>query len=129
MKKQTLLAVTVVFLAVICAAGAAWTAYWSLRFGLAPRPPLSPLQTAVRFAGVTVAAIILPFRRDSIERTTLLCAVVAAGSSAVFGLGFRSTTLDVVRLLFHFLTSTLGVMVCVRWLVGLWRRTSSVRAA
>jgi hypothetical protein len=129
MKKQTLLAVTVVFLAVICAAGAAWTAYWSLRFGLAPRPPLSPLQKAVRFTGVTVAAIILPFRRDSIERTTLLCAVVAAGSSAVFGLGFRSTTLDVDRLLFHFLTYTLVVMVCVRWLVGLWRRTSSVRAA
>jgi hypothetical protein len=129
MKKQTLLAVTVVFLAVICAAGAAWTligrcdSAWHLARHFRLFRQLSD------FAGVTVAAIILPFRRDSIERTTLLCAVVAAGSSAVFGLGFRSTTLDVVRLLFHFLTYTLGIMVCVRWLVGLWRRTSSVRAA
>lgn len=119
----------VVFLAVVCAAGAAWTAYWSLRFGLAPRPPLSPLQTAVRFAVVTLAAILLPFRRDSIERTTLLCAVVAAGSSALFGLGFRSTTLDVVRLLFHFLAYALGVVVCVRCLARLRRGPFSAFAA
>src|ERR1051326_609960 len=93
---------TVVLVAIVCCAGAAWTAYWSLRFGLAPRPPLSSLQTAVRFAGAALAIILLLFRRDAMERTTLLCAVVAAGSSALFGLGLRSTTLDVVRLLFHF---------------------------
>src|SRR5438132_5342050 len=93
-KRQTLLTAAVVFLAVVCTAGAAWTVYWSLRFGLAPRPPLSPLQTALRFAVVTSAVILLPFRHDSIERTTLFCTVVAAGSSALFGLGFRSTTLD-----------------------------------
>src|SRR6185295_9883984 len=92
-KKQILLTAAVVFLAVVCTAGAAWTVYWSLRYGLAPRAPLSPLQTVVRFAMVTFAAILLPLRRDSIERTTLLCAVVAAGSSALFGLGFRSTGL------------------------------------
>lgn len=104
------------FLAVVCAAGAAWTAYWSLRFGLTPRAPLSPLQTAVRFAAVTTAAILLFFRRDLIERTTLVCAIVAAGASALFGLGFRSTTLDVVRLLFHFFAYALGLVVSVRWL-------------
>jgi len=116
-KRQTLLAAGVVFLAVVCAAGAAWTVYWSLRYGLTPRPPLSPFQTVVRFAAVIVGAILLLFRRDSIERTALLCAVVAAGSSALFGLGFRSTSLDVGRLLFHFLAYALGVLLCMRWLV------------
>ena len=115
--------------AVVCAAGAVWTAYWSLRFGLTPRPPLTPLQTAARFAAVISAVILLPFRRDSVERTTLLCAVVAAGSSALFGLGFRSTTLDTVRLLFHFLAYALGVVVCARWLARLRRVPLGARAA
>ena len=127
-KKQILLTMAVVFLAGVCTAGAAWTVYWSLQYGLAPRAPLSPLQTVVRFAMVTFAAILLPFRRDSIERTTLLCAVVAAGSSALFGLGFRSTGLDVVRLLFHFLAYALGDVVCVRWLARVWRGPSGAHA-
>lgn len=104
------------FLAVFCAAGAAWTAYWSLRFGLTPRQPLSPFQTALRFALVTLALILLPYRRNWLDRMTLLCAIIAAGASALFGLGFRSTTIDVVRLLFHFIAYALGVIVCVRWL-------------
>ena len=116
MNRKTLLMVAVLIITVVCSAGAAWTIYWSLRFGLAPRPPLSPLQTAVRFAAVTLAVILLPIRRDSIEKATLLCAVVAAGSSALFGLGFRSTALDVIRLLFHFFAYALGVFVSVRWL-------------
>ena len=128
-KRQTLLTVAIVFLAVVCAAGAAWTAYWSLRFGLEPRPPLSPLHTVARFAIVTLAVILLPLRRDSIERTALLCTVVAAGSSALFGLGFRSTTLDIVRLLFHFLAYALGVVVSVRLLARLRRGQSSARAS
>ena len=125
-KRQKLLTAAVMLLAVVCAAGAVWTAYWSLRFGLAPRPPLSPLHTTVRFAVVTLAVILIPFRRDSIERTTLLCAIIAAGSSALFGLGFRSTTLDFTRLLFHFLAYTLGVVVSVRWMARLWRRPSTL---
>src|SRR5436190_3324436 len=111
MKRQTLLTVAVVLVAILCAAGAVWTAYWSLRFGLAPRSPLSALQTAIRFAAVTLAVILLLLRRDWIERTTLLCAIVAAGSSALFGLGLRSTTLDVFRLLFHFIAYALGLIV------------------
>jgi hypothetical protein len=118
----------VVFLAVLCASGAAWTVYWSMRFGLAPRPPLSPRQTALRLAVVVLAAILLPLRRDSIERATLFCAVVAAGASALFGFGFRSTTLDVVRLLFHFFAYALGVMVSVRWLARCRRGSSRVCA-
>lgn len=108
--------VSVLFVAILCAAGAIWTAYWSLRFGLTPRPPLSLLQTVLRFALVTGALVLFPFRRDWIERTTLLWAIVAAGSSALFGLGFRSTTLDIVRLLFHFVAYAQGFVVSVRWL-------------
>jgi hypothetical protein len=122
-KIQTIRTAAVVFLVVVCTVGATWTAYWSLRFGLTPRQPLSPFHTALRFAAVTLAAILLPLRRDSLERVTLLCAVVAAGSSALFGLGYRWTTLDVVRLLFHFFAYALGVVLCVRWLARL-RRTS-----
>ena len=70
-----------------------------------------------------VGGFLLPLRRDSLERVTLLCAVVAAASSALFGLGYRWTTLDVVRLLFHFFAYALGVVLCVRWLARL-RRTS-----
>ena len=128
MRRQTLLTTALVFLTVFCAAGAAWTVYWSLRFGLTPRPPLSPLHTALRFAVVSVAVIFLLFRRDWIERTTLICTVVAAGSSTLFGLGFRSTALDFVRLLFHFLAYALGIVVCVRLLARLWRGNVQPRA-
>lgn len=128
MKRAKLFAVIVVAVAIVCTAGAAWTVYWSLRFGLMPRPPLSTFQTVLRFAAATSAAILLLLRRDWLERMTLLCAVVAAGSSALFGLGFRSTTVDVVRLLFHFLAYALGVLVCVRWLARLWHGRSLARA-
>lgn len=122
-----MLASAILFITLVCIAGASWTVYWSWRFGLAPRPPLSALQTAARLAIVTVAVILLPFRRDWLERTALVCAIVAAASSALFGFGFRSTTLDVVRLLFHFLAYALGVVVSVRWLARLWRATSAAR--
>lgn len=114
--KRTLLLVSILLLTIFCAAGAVWTAYWSLRFGLTPRPPLSLPQTVFRFAVVTFALVLLAFRRDWIERAALLSAIVAAGSSALFGLGFRSVTLDIVRLLFHLVAYTLGVVASVRWL-------------
>jgi hypothetical protein len=115
--KKTLLIVSIFLLAILCAVGAVWTAYYSLRFGLTPRPPLSLLQTVVRFAGVAFASILLLYRRDWLERAALLSAIVAAGSSALFGLGFRSTTLDFIRLLFHFVAYALGFAASVRWLI------------
>jgi hypothetical protein len=115
--KRTLLIVFVVCVAILCALGAVWTAYYSLRFGLAPRPPLSLLQTVVRFAAVAFALILFLYRRDWIERAALLSAIVAAGSSALFGLGFRSTTLDFIRLLLHFVAYALGFAAFVRWLI------------
>jgi hypothetical protein len=116
-KRNPLLTVVVVLVALICAVGAIWTAWWSLRFGLTPRPALSALHTAVRFAVVFVALALWPFRPDPMERVTLLCAVLGAGASALFGLGLRSPILDVVRLLFHFFGYALGVALSVRWLV------------
>jgi hypothetical protein len=115
--KRTLLIVSILVLAIFCALGAVWTVYWSLRFGLAPRPPLSLLQTVVRFAAVAFALILLLYRRDWIERAALFSAIIAAGSSALFGLGFRSTTLDFIRLLFHFVAYALGFAASVRWLI------------
>ncbi|MEA2165574.1 MAG: hypothetical protein QOK37_3701 [Thermoanaerobaculia bacterium] len=114
---KTLTTTAVVLLALACAAGAFWTACWSLRFGLTPRPPLPAFQTIVRLIALALGLLLLTFRRDSIERTTYLCAVVAAGASALFGFGLRATALDVIRLLFHFLAYALGLLVSLRWLL------------
>jgi len=122
----TLLAALLLF----CLAGAVWTAYWSLRFGLAPRPPLSAWQTSVRFVAVIVALFLLLRRRDLIDRAALLCAVIAAGSSALYGLGFNSVTLQVVRLLFHFLAYSLGALAIIRWFLARRAyRQASLKAA
>jgi hypothetical protein len=114
--RKALATTALALLTIVCVAGALWTAYWASTFGLAPRPALSPFQTALRLAIVAGAIVLWRFRRDAIERSALACAVVAAGSSALFGFGLRSTGLDVVRLLFHFLAYTLGVVVSIRWL-------------
>jgi len=66
---------------------------------------------------VTLALALFLYRRDWFERAAFLCAIVAAGSSALFGLGFRSTFLDIVRLLFHFVAYALGFAASVRWLI------------
>lgn len=116
MTKKLLPAAAFLLLALACTWGAAWTAYWSLRFGLTPRPPLTPFHLVVRFVAVAGALCLWPFRRDPLERAALLCTVVAAGSSALFGLGVRSTTVDVARLLFHFLAYSLGALIGVRGL-------------
>ena len=113
--KANLTRVFMLLLLIFCVAGAVWTAYWSLRFGLAPRPPLSVWQTALRFVVVIIALGLLVRRRDLIERGAFACAVVAAGSSALYGLGVNSTALQVMRLLFHFLGYSLGAVAIVRW--------------
>ena len=128
LNKENLIALLLALLLIFCVGGAVWTAYWSLWFGLAPRPPLSALQATLRFVAVVVAVVLFARRRDLTERSALVCAVIAAGSSALFGLGFNSVTLQVVRLLFHFLAYTLGVVAIVRWFRLRWRvgRTSAI---
>jgi hypothetical protein len=114
----------IALLGIVCAAGAIWTAYWCLRYGLTPRPPLSTLQTVIRFTAVAAAIVLWQFRRDALERTTLACMAIAAGASALFGLGVRSEANDVARLLFHFIAYALGVVVCARWLRPVTRASS-----
>ena len=115
MKKKHLMAVGMALLLLFCIVGALWTAYWSLRFGLAPRPPLSALQTMLRVLIVALALVLCWRRRDFTERIALVCAIIAAGSSALFGFGVNSTALQVTRLLFHFLAYSLGIVAIVRW--------------
>lgn len=115
-------------LLVFCITGAIWTAYWSLRFGLAPRPPLSEFQIVLRLLVVTVASFLWWRRRDLIERVALSCAIIAAGSSALYGFGVNSTTLQVVRLLFHFLGYSFGALAILRWFASAVRdRRQSVQ--
>ena len=114
-QRDTVIDAGMVLLLLVCLAGALWTAYWSLRFGLTPRAPLSAFQTLLRFMVVLVALFLLRLRSDLTERCALACAVIAAGSSGLFGLGFNSTTLQVVRLLFHFLAYSLGAVAIIRW--------------
>ena len=110
-----------ILLLLFCLTGAIWTAYWSLRFGLAPRPPLSQFQILVRLLVVTVALFLWWRRRDLIERIALFCAIIAAGSSALYGFGVSSTTLQVVRLLFHFLGYSFGAIAVLRWFASVAR--------
>lgn len=116
--KTQVVGVGLALLLLFCVAGAIWTAYWSLRFGLAPRPPLSGFQIVLRLLVIGVAAVLWWQRRDTIERIALTCAIVAAGSSALTGFGINSTTVQVARLLFHFLAYSIGAIAIVRWFAG-----------
>jgi presenilin-like A22 family membrane protease len=129
LSKDALITAGLALLLLFCLAGTIWTAYWSLRFGLAPRPPLSTFQTLIRLMAVTAALLLLLVRRDHLERTALACAVIAAGSSALFGLGLDSIPLQVVRLLFHFLAYSLGAVAIIRWFIAKRGRRARVKAA
>lgn len=124
---ENLIAAGMALLLIFCLGGALWTAYWSLRFGLAPRPPLSAFQTVVRFVVVILAMFFWWLRRDLIERSALLCAIIAAGSSGLYGLGFNSIALQVVRLLFHFLAYSLGTVAITRWFRTKWQSRKPVK--
>lgn len=119
--KTQIVGAVLMLLLLFCVTGAMWTAYWSLRFGLAPRPPLSEFQIVLRLLAVGVASFLWWRRRDLIERIALSCAIIAAGSSALFGFGVDSTTLQVVRLLFHFLAYSIGACAILRWFAAIAR--------
>ena len=88
------------------------TAFYILQNGLvADRPPLSPPQTLLRIARGAGAVAFLFVRRRLVERAALLMAVVAAGSSALFGFGLRSPFLASVRLLSHLALYVLAARV------------------
>jgi hypothetical protein len=118
LKRTQIVEIALALLLLFCLTGAVWTAYWSLRFGLAPRPPLSEFQILLRLLVVGFALFLWWRRRDVIERIALFCAIIAAGSSALYGFGVNSATLQVVRLLFHFLGYSIGAVAILRWFVS-----------
>ena len=86
-----------------------------LREGIvSPRPPLSAFQTGFRIALVVGAAGLLFVLRHPLERVTLLVAVAAAGASAFYGFGVRSSFLVAFRLLSHLGLYLLAVVVASR---------------
>jgi hypothetical protein len=122
-KKETIVVATLVVALSVCAIGAAGTAVWTLRFGLfGPRPPLSAFDTVVRFAIVIAAVGLLVARLDLVERVTLVSTAIAAGSSALFGVGIRSPALSAVRLIFHFAAYSMAAVAIMRMLLVLTRR-------
>ena len=126
--KTQIVGTGLVLVLLFCLTGVIWTAYWSLRFGLAPRPPLSQFQILLRLLVLSVAAVLWWRRRDLIERIALFCAIIAAGSSALYGFGVNSTTLQVVRLLFHFLGYSIGALAILRWFaLGVKNRRRAVQ--
>jgi CHASE2 domain-containing sensor protein len=103
---------------VACIAGAVGTAIWTLRHGLlSERPPLPAWHTAIRVVIVLAAGLLAAVRRDRTERVALVCAVVAAGSSTLFGLGIRAPALFATRLIFHFLAYAIGSVAIGRLLL------------
>jgi hypothetical protein len=84
------------------------------RIGLAgARPPLPPLQTALRIAVVVGAFGLLAVVRGGLERITLLVGAAAAGSSALYGFGLRSPALSSFRLLSHLAVYVLAMAVAL----------------
>lgn len=129
MNKDTLVSTGMALLLTLCLAGASWTVYWTLSFGLTPRPPLSSFQTFVRFLVVMLVLVLWRFRRDLTERGALACTIIAAGSSGLYGLGLNSTGLQVVRLLFHFLAYSVGGVAIIRWFRAERVHSHTVKAA
>jgi hypothetical protein len=119
--KTQIVGIGLMLLLLFCVTGGIWTAYWSLQFGLAPRPLLSEFQIALRLLVVGVASSLWWRRRNLVERIALSCAIIAAGSSAVFGFGVNSTTLQVVRLLFDFFAYSIGAFAILRWFAAVAR--------
>jgi hypothetical protein len=65
------------------------------------RPPLRVTQTVIRLLIFVVAMGLVRFFRDVLDRMALLMVAAAAGSTALYGLGYRSAGLSAFRLLSH----------------------------
>jgi hypothetical protein len=88
---------------------------------VAVRPDLSAGQTVLRVALGAGATAFLFVRRRPIERTGLFMAIVAAGSSALFGFGMRSPLLAAVRVLSHLVLWVLAAIVAWQVLTAMQR--------
>lgn len=86
------------------------------------RPPLPAFQTALRVVFGAGGLVFFAIRRDPWERVTGILGAAAAGSTTLFGFGFRSPALSAFRLLSHLALFALAAIVAARAL-------SRVRAA
>src|SRR5262249_61813399 len=95
--------------------GTFWAVFLCAPVGRAPPPVTFRLSNSSAVLIVTLALLFWWRRTDLLDRSALACTIIAAGSSGLYGLGLNSITLQVVRLLFHFLANSLGVMAIIRW--------------
>ena len=92
------------------------------------RPPLPAAQTVVRILIMAAALGLLRKFRSALDRTTLLLVAVAGGSTAIFGLGYRSAGLSAFRLLSHVAAYALVMVVASRKAAAARRQVTSARA-
>jgi len=85
------------------------------------RTPLPVAQTVVRILMIAVALGLLCVFRSALDRVALLVVAAAAGSTALYGFGYRSAGLSAFRLLSHLAAYAL-VMVIASWKVAAKRR-------
>ncbi len=115
MTKEKLLAAALLIAAAACGIAAVATAAWIVQAGLvAPRAPLSVAGTAVRVAIVAAAVGLLFARRGRLERWALFLSAIAAGSSALCGLGVDRPAVLAVRLLAHLAAYSVWAIIAFR---------------
>jgi len=101
--------------------------YIALNGLVAVRPPLSTFQTGLRVFLALGALIPLFIRRDVLERVTLIIGAAAASSTALYGLGVRSSFLSAFRLLSHLAVYLLAVVVAWRLVSAAFRQLTIQR--
>jgi len=92
------------------------------------RPPLSLAQTILRILIGAALLLLLRVFESALERTSLLVAAAAAGSTALYGFGLRSAGLSAFRLLSHLAAYTLFTYVAVAKVAVSRRKLKATRA-
>jgi hypothetical protein len=92
------------------------------------RPPLPVAQTVLRILIVAVALGLLCVLQSALDRMTLSVVVAAAGSTALYGLGYRSAGLSAFRFLSHLAAYSLVMIVASRKVVAARRELILARA-
>lgn len=99
-----------------------------MRVGLfGPRPPLSVFHTVLRVLIVVGALALLYVFQGRLERLALLIAGAAATSTALYGVGLRSTLLSAFRFLSHLAAYALIMFVAGRKIAIAFRELKSAR--
>jgi hypothetical protein len=92
------------------------------------RPPLPVAQTVLRILIIAAALGLLCVFRSTLRRLTLLVVVAAAGSTAIYGIGYRSAGLSAFRLLSHVAAYALVMVVAGREVAAARRELILARA-